>query len=57
MTNIGIGAKAEVVRPRKQDRLVGSVIGSGRFLKHSLTEMAVDSEGKVDMMGVFDDQK
>ena len=58
MTNIGIGAKAEEVKLGKQARLaclISGVIGKGRFLQQTSTEMAVSSEGKADMMGIYED--
>ncbi|KAL9608110.1 MAG: hypothetical protein Q9167_007034 [Letrouitia subvulpina] len=55
-TNIGTGAKASEVEPGKRDRLANLVPGfirKGVFLKQTLTEIAVNSEEKADVMRQF----
>lgn len=52
-TNIGTGAKANEVEPRKRDwlaNLIPGFIRQGVFLKQTLTEIAVNSEDKVEHM-------
>ena len=54
-TNIGTGARVEEVEPSKRDwltALIPSFIRKGKFLKQTLTEVAVDSEEKAEFMGV-----
>ncbi len=56
-TNIGTGAKSEEGEPRKRDRLtalIPSFIRRGRFLKETLTEIAVDAEEKAEVMRRFE---
>lgn len=55
-TNIGTGAKADEVEPRKRDRLAGLIPGpirKGVFLKQTLTELATNSEEKSEIMRQF----
>lgn len=55
-TNIGTGAKVDEVESRKRKRLEGLIPGLIRmvvFLKKSLTEIAVNTEEKVDIMRLF----
>ena len=55
-TNIGTGAKVDEVQPGKRDRLAGFVPGfikNGVFLKQTLTEIAVNSEEKAEIMRHF----
>lgn len=55
-TNIGTGAKAGEVEHGKRDRLANLVPGlirKGVFLKQTLTEIAVNSEEKADVMRQF----
>lgn len=52
-TNIGTGAKANEVEPRKRDwlaNLIPGFIRQGVFLKQTLTEIAVNAEDKVAYM-------
>lgn len=58
LTNIGTGAKADEVEPRKRDWLAGLIPGfikKGVFLKQTLTEIAVNSEDKADYMRIRQD--
>ena len=55
-TNIGTGAKVDEVEPGKRDRLAGLVPGmirKGVFLKQTLTDIAVNSEEKAEVMRHF----
>lgn len=55
-TNIGTGAKVNEVEPGKRDRLAGlipGIIRKGVFLKQTLTEIAVNSEEKAEVMRHF----
>ena len=55
-TNIGTGAKADEVEPAKRKRLASllpGVIKKGKFLKQTLTEIAVDPEEKAAFMRVL----
>ena len=55
-TNIGTGAKVNEVEPGKRDRLSGLIPGfirKGVFLKQTLTEIAVNSEEKAEVMRHF----
>lgn len=55
-TNIGTGAKVDEVRPEKRDRLLGLLPGAirkGVFLKQTLTDIAVNSEEKAEVMRQF----
>ena len=55
-TNIGTGAKVNEVEPRKRDllaRLIPGFIRKGVFLKQTLTEIAVNSEEKAEVMRHF----
>lgn len=55
-TNIGTGAKVDEVEPRNRDRLASLVPGfirKGVFLKQTLTDIAVESENKAEMMREF----
>lgn len=55
-TNIGTGAKVDEVEPRKRDWLAGLIPGfirKGVFLKQTLTEIAVNSEEKAEVMRHF----
>lgn len=55
-TNIGTGAKVDEVEPRNRDRLARLVPGfirKGVFLKQTLTDIAVESENKAEMMREF----
>ena len=55
-TNIGTGAKKDEVEPRKREWLAGllpSVIKELVFLKQTLTEIAVNSEEKAEVMRIF----
>ena len=57
-TNIGTGAKAEEVEPGKREWLAALIPGpirKGVFLKQTLTEIAVDSEEKADIMRQFEE--
>ena len=54
-TNIGTGAKANEVEPRKRDWLANMIPGfirQGVFLKQTLTEIAVNSDEKVEQMRI-----
>ena len=58
LTNIGTGAKVDEVEPRKRDlpaRLIPGFIRKGVFLKQTLTEIAVNSEEKVEFMRLSQD--
>ena len=55
-TNIGTGAKAGEVEPRKREwfaSLIPSPIRNGVFLKQTLTDIAVESENKAEIMRQF----
>lgn len=55
-TNIGTGAKVDEVEPGKRDRLAGLIPGmirKGVFLKQTLTDIAVNSEEKAEIMRHF----
>ena len=55
-TNLGTGAKVDEVMPGKRDRLAGLIPGfirKGVFLKQTLTEIAVNSEEKAEVMRHF----
>lgn len=55
-TNIGTGAKVDEVEPGKRDRLAGLIPGIIRktvFLKQTLTDIAVNSEEKAEVMRHF----
>ena len=55
LTNIGTGAKADEVEPRKRDWLAGLIPGfikKGVFLKQTLTDIAVNSEEKAEFMRI-----
>ena len=59
-TNIGTGARPDEVEQGKRDRLVSLVPGTIRravFLKQTLTEIAVNSEEKVEIMRQFEHLK
>ena len=59
-TNIGTGAHPDEVVIGKRDRLAGLVPGTIRravFLKQTLTEIAVNSDEKVEIMRQFEDLK
>lgn len=56
-TNIGTGAKADEVEPGKRGRLanlIPGIIRNGVFLKQTLTEIAVNSEDKAEVMREFE---
>ena len=58
-TNIGTGAKLDEVESGKRQRLAGlipSVIKELVFLKQTLTDIAVNSEEKADMMRTFQER-